>query len=106
MSDNTLNDFAVVLVLLPVLYIALVTRPKPDRTSPRQGLVVAALYLPSTIAFGLAHRYLLGGLFLFLGLTIAAIAAGVHSSPRTPQPGEPGETPEPTTNAPSDPFTK
>ncbi|MFF3957380.1 hypothetical protein ACFYY1_29825 [Streptomyces sp. NPDC001890] len=58
---------------------------------------------PSTIAFGLAHRYLLGGLFLFVGLTIAASAAGVHYSPRTPQSGE---THEPTTNAPSDPLTK
>ncbi|MER5615952.1 hypothetical protein [Streptomyces sp. NPDC002215] len=55
-----------------------------------------------TLAFASGFTLLM--LLLFVAMCCVAIAAGVHSSPRTPQP-EPGETPAPT-NAPCDPFTK
>jgi hypothetical protein len=103
MSDNTLSALAVLLAFLPAFYIALVMWPNRNRPAARHPLIVAALYLPSTLVFGLAHRYVLSGILLFVALTIVAIAAGVHYSTRTPQPDK---TPEPTTNAPSDPLTK
>ncbi|MER5617700.1 hypothetical protein [Streptomyces sp. NPDC002215] len=112
MFDHTLSTVTLTLasasgfalLLLPALYIALVMWPnRNNRTAARQPLILAALYLPSTIVFGLAHVYVLSGLFLFAAMCCVAVAAGVHYSTRTPQPGE---RPEPTTNAPSDPLTK
>ncbi|MFF3959176.1 hypothetical protein ACFYY1_39180 [Streptomyces sp. NPDC001890] len=55
------------------------------------------------LALAFASGFTLLMLLLFVAVCCVVIAAGVHSSPRTPQSDR---TPEPTTNAASDPFTK